>query len=779
VPAAWLGPDGSLTRDDSPWSPTWFWSATFCGEFCATVVWYMFFWSMSCHIALAVVKWLVVGRYRAGAFPIWESSVGWRSALFTNAVSCSFYKVWSAVDDWLPSSVIAAYMRLLGSKIGKRCSFSMVQIPDYSGFDLLSVGDDAVLNASCRIHPVCITSTCVITHGHVRIGNRARVGVVAEVRHGAHVADDAVVCAGAGTMGYVPPGAFALSGHVVVPARRAVPPAGGVDTKIRVATHRYGEQYVLYTLLPLLSYLTLLPVCLWTGVFGVTAVMRLIALEALEIPALALVAAHALLVLGSIGVVPWAVLIVARALRFAAYGPDGALGLGREVKLTRGFVLAYTLVDNWSHLADTMFTTFFLYSGGMNAIWRSLGMRVGTDVILSEQITNHGLMDLVDIGSGSYLAARTALITADVDMPRGVVRLKRVSIGQRCFIGPLSVVMPGAVVEDGGATGSCAVVGEHTRASSGRICIGDGDKTLTLAWRPKPLDAFAGRDTLWNLYSTTLFFAQNLLIKVITIVPSWCLLLVGLDFARERDWAPRETSSRVRAVAHMLSPTMHAWLVVANTLQWSLFVLLLFTFALNIVVPARGLIHVAVKWLLMGTVKDDGVAYPLRGRRHVAWCVTIQFGRMPACPKTVRFLWEYVNAYVVALGAKVGKHARIFPEPEITQAFPEADVVEFGDDVKFSAHMYGHDFSNMNLKFKATTASRGVTAPDAWQTQVLPGSHLPPGTTFHNVGRSVVFAGLCTEPNRVWSGNPVRTLDKAASSSPAASVDDKCPTTTF
>lgn len=765
IPDSWHGLDGVL-EPDSVFMPSWLWSARFCGELCATLVWYFFAWSIGCHMALIVAKWLVVGRYRAGVFPIWESSVGWRSALLQNAIACSFFKVWGGAEIWLPSPAVAIFLRLLGAKVGKRVSFSMCPVPDYVGFDLISIGDDAVFNASCRVHPVCLTTPCVITHGHVRVGNRAKVGVVAEVRHGAHVSDDAFVCAGAGTMGYVPPGAYALSGHVVA-ARRAVPPAGAVDTKIRVATERYGEQYVLYSLLPLLSFLVLMPVCIWTGVFGVGAITRLLATQqSIGIPAIGLMLFHVALLLFSVCVIPWAVLLVARAMRLAAYGPRGALGLGREVALTRGFVLAHQLVDSWSQLADSMSSTFFLYSGGMNWIWRTIGMRIGSDVILSEQIANHGLMDLVDVGSGSYLAARTAVLAADVDAQRGIVKLKRTTIGRNCFIGPLSVIMPGAIVEDGGATGSCAVVGEHTRASSGRICIGDGDKTLTLAWRPKPLDAFAGRERLWNIYSTLVFFLQNLIIKLVTIAPSWCLLLAGLSIARRRDWAPRETALRVKEVSHVLSPTMHAWLVVANSFQWSIFVLLLFTVALHVVIPARSLVHVAVKWLLVGTARDDGVAHPLRGRKHVAWCVTIQFGRMPAVPKSLRFLWEYVNAYAVVLGAKIGSNVRIYPEPEITQAFPEADVVEIGDDVRLSAHMYGHDFSNMNLRFKSTTAARGVNAPDAWQTQVLPGSHLPSGTAFHNVGRSVVFAGLCTEPNRVWSGNPVRTLDKTAPPSP-------------
>ncbi|KAJ8606085.1 hypothetical protein CTAYLR_005181 [Chrysophaeum taylorii] len=756
IPDDWMRHDGSLDATSSPFPDvSCAWWARFCAELCSTLVWYLFVWSIGCHVAIVVSKWLIVGRYRAGVFPIWASTAGWRSALFLNAVSCSFYKLWSAPDDWLPSFVIAHFLRLLGAKIGRRVSMSQCPIPDYAGFDLLFVGDGAVLDTGARVHPVTLTSTCVVTHGHVRIGKRARVGVVAEVRHGAHVSDDAVVCAGAGTMGFVPPGGYALSGNVVLPAGAKVP-AGATDTRIRVAHNTYGDQYLLYSFVPVVSYLILLPACLWVAVFGLTVLMRL-AIATHALGPLALMVLHVGLIIGSLTVTPIGVLVVARVARLVLYGPRGARDLGPQVRLTQSFVLAHTLVDRWSHLADTFFSTLLLYSGGMNWIWRCVGMKInGGGVILSEQITNHGLMDLVQVGRGSYLAARTAITTADVDLRRGIVRLKPVEIGRGCFVGPLTVVMPGTTIEDGAATGSCAVVGEHTHASSGRIAIGDGERTLTLAWRPKPLDAFAGRETWWVFYSTILFFFQSIFIRIVAILPSWCLLLTGLETARRYGFAPRDDDARVRAVSRMLSPELGAWLLVANALQFALFVLVLFTISLHSVIPFRALAHVAVKWALMGKVEDDGTHFPLRGRRHVAWCVTIQFGRIPAIPKGVRFLWEYVNAYATALGAKLGKNARLYPEPEITQAFPEADVLEFGDDVKFGAHIYGHDFSNMSLRFRRTSAADGCNAPDAWQTQVLPGSNLPPGTTFNNVGRSVVFAGLISEPHKLWAGNPVR-----------------------
>ena len=48
--------------------------------------------------------------------------------------------------------------------------------------------------------------------------------------------------------------------------------------------------------------------------------------------------------------------------------------------------------------------------------------------------------------------------------------------------------------------------------------------------------------------------------------------------------------------------------------------------------------------------------------------------------------------------------------------------------------------------------TRAGAAPFA---QILPGSQLPDGTVLHVVGRAVHFAGLATEPDRTWSGNPL------------------------
>ncbi|KAH8066348.1 beta-ketoacyl synthase [Aureococcus anophagefferens] len=66
------------------------WIATFTFELSVTVAVYFLLWCIGCHVASALAKWIVVGKMRAGVFPIWESGFGWRTALYVNGVQASF-----------------------------------------------------------------------------------------------------------------------------------------------------------------------------------------------------------------------------------------------------------------------------------------------------------------------------------------------------------------------------------------------------------------------------------------------------------------------------------------------------------------------------------------------------------------------------------------------------------------------------------------------------------------------------------------------------------------
>ena len=242
-------PRGAFLRDQRlefitsglrEWTPSYVFIARFTIELCITGVVYYVLWCLGCHLACAVGKWIVVGRQRAGRFPIWESSIGYRNALWQSAVPLSFSAFWWH-SPWLPPCVQIWFLRAMGCSVGSRCCLRGPISWDAPPGDLLTIGDGVVMAPNATLDTTSLTSTTVITLGHVRIENNVKIGDGAEVRHGAHISEDAKVCAGAGCSTYVPRSA-------TFPSNREA-----VDTVVRCTDGK--DAYPL----PLLTFLVLMP----------------------------------------------------------------------------------------------------------------------------------------------------------------------------------------------------------------------------------------------------------------------------------------------------------------------------------------------------------------------------------------------------------------------------------------------------------------------------------------------------------------------------------------
>ncbi|KAH8049036.1 hypothetical protein JL720_15693 [Aureococcus anophagefferens] len=615
----------------------------FSAEAAAAGCLYVFLWALGCHAAAVLCKWLV-GHQRPGVFPTWTSSAGYRAALLANAHAASRPDLWGAALAILPDGCVAAYLRALGADVGRDVTFSGTEpLGTFGGFDLLTIRDGAVFEVGAGCAPFSFRTPTRVALGHVHVGRHARLGCCADAKAGAHVGDGAVVCAGAGLDGPLPraPTRRRAASSGRGPARRSRR-APATRRSACPRPRRDGGEAARGRGDLLLDRAARVPRCSgrassrpqyrrWSAAVppGGEAAADLRARlprrsrQAVSGPAVGAVA-------------------VARVMRCLLLG-DVRSQLRRTVPLTPSFVARHAVVDAWGRASDAA-AALVKYSGAMNAVWRALGLRVGArGAILSELLGNHALLELVDVGDFSYLAARVAVFAA-ADA-RGVAHLYGVAVGEGCFVGPLSVLMPGAALEDGAATGSCAVVGPgRARARPRRFRATDG--------------AASSRGSRGRC-----------------------------------SWARRATTA---------SPTRSG-------------------------AAPRGLGRDA--------------------RR-----------RPPARLPGPRFLFEAQRAYLRALGATVGDNVRIFPEPEVVQALPEADVVSYGAGALFSAHAYGHDFSNMHLKFRDTSVGEHCEALDAWQAQVLPGTHLPRGTRLKTLGRAIVFPGIVAEPDGDWAGNPVQRV---------------------
>jgi non-ribosomal peptide synthetase-like protein len=117
----------------------------------------------------AGLKWLLAGRYRSGAHPMWSWSV-WRSEGITTtyeALAVPFLLEYLKGTAWLP-----VMLRLLGVHAGKRVWMNTTDITEY---DMVSIGDEAMLNDDCgpQTH---LFEDRVMKIGPVRIGARCTVG---------------------------------------------------------------------------------------------------------------------------------------------------------------------------------------------------------------------------------------------------------------------------------------------------------------------------------------------------------------------------------------------------------------------------------------------------------------------------------------------------------------------------------------------------------------------------------------------------------------------------
>ncbi|GAC1431830.1 MAG: non-ribosomal peptide synthetase [Chloroflexota bacterium] len=103
------------------------------------------FWALLMALVVVALKWGLVGRYRPRIDALWTPFV-WRSELATGLYEAVAMPL--LADLLLGTPFIAWYLRLLGAKIGKR---TYVESPNMTEFDLVTVGDEAMLGHDCTI----------------------------------------------------------------------------------------------------------------------------------------------------------------------------------------------------------------------------------------------------------------------------------------------------------------------------------------------------------------------------------------------------------------------------------------------------------------------------------------------------------------------------------------------------------------------------------------------------------------------------------------------------
>ncbi|KAF2726197.1 acetyl-CoA synthetase-like protein [Polychaeton citri CBS 116435] len=129
-------------------------------------------------------KWIVVGRYREGLYPMWGPY--WCRWWITQKVIA----IGGMGFFGLNSYTKAVYFRLLGAKIGKGVSLAKgITLGEY---DLITIEDNAVLER-CIVRPFAAERNTTMYLGRIHIGTNASVGLASIVAPGTKIPANACI----------------------------------------------------------------------------------------------------------------------------------------------------------------------------------------------------------------------------------------------------------------------------------------------------------------------------------------------------------------------------------------------------------------------------------------------------------------------------------------------------------------------------------------------------------------------------------------------------------
>ena len=373
-------------------------------------------------VLAAAVKWSVIGRFRAGSYPLWGSY---------------YFRFWlvGRVSALVPLHLIAGsplmrlYLRLMGARVGKHAHIGSQH---FVAFDMLDIGAGASVNHNAQLLGYSVrdgqlTLGAIVLGAGSHVGSQAVVGIHTRIGDNAALLEKSLLPAGATI-----PANAAWEGS---PAR----PVGQSDTLLN------GTQAVSARALAgsamLLSY--------WLAAFAVLPLVPALA----AVPGLALILylQHhagltgyliALLPAGLLYVLTLSVLVVALKrltlpkLEAGVYPVESA------------FYLRKWLVDK---LAETslLFNQALYATLYLPPFLRLLGAKIGARAEIST--VSNITPDLLEIGEETFLADQVSVGAARVH--HGHVTLQAVRVGARAFIGNAAALPVGASVPDGSLIG--------------------------------------------------------------------------------------------------------------------------------------------------------------------------------------------------------------------------------------------------------------------------------------------------------------------------------------
>ncbi|WP_435743296.1 Pls/PosA family non-ribosomal peptide synthetase [Nocardioides sp. SYSU DS0663] len=579
------------------------------------------------------------------------------------------------------------YARLLGARVGR--DVDLHSLPPVTG--LLRLGKGASVEQEVDLRGWWVDGD-VVHLGPVSIGARARVGARSMLGPGARVGADAEVAPGSAVLGEVPDGEFWSGSPAVRVSDAARGPWSSRPSAPRAWVLAYAGVSGLLALLPVLAV-----------VAGGAPLVALAGPASYDGPAGLLAAWLPWLPLAVVVGLAVLTLLVWLVVRVAALG----VRAGAHPVRSGPALAVWTTV----RVLDEARTWLFpLYSSLLTPVWlRSLGARIGRHVEASTVLM---VPSLTQVNDQAFLADDTLI--GGYELGGGWLRVERVKIGKRAFVGNSGMAAPGRKVPKASLVAVLSAAPRRSRARSGESWLGSPPAPL----RRVAQDTDAGRTYEPPRRLLVARGAVELCRLVPVVVAVGLALVVGAALAAVLD-----------------GPGVLVALVVAGPLL-----------ALAGLVAA--LVTTLAKWALVGR---------LRPGSHPLWSSFVwrneladTFVEVLAAPWFARAVTgtPLLVAWLRSMGARIGRG--VWCE---TYWLPEADLVDLRDGATVNAGsvVQTHLFHDRVLSMDTVTLRRGATLGP--HSVILPAAVLGRHVTVGPV--SLVMRGESVPDGTTWTGNPI------------------------
>jgi non-ribosomal peptide synthetase-like protein len=159
------------------------------------VIWLgVFFWFPFCYFLFTALsaflviglKWLVIGRYRPGTIPLWNSFI-WRTELITGLYEAII--VPGFLFFLLGTPFAPMLLRLLGMKIGRNV---YIETTDFTEFDLITIEDNVILDRDSTLQTHLFEDR-VMKLGKLHLYPRTQVGSWAMILYNTVLEPDVLI----------------------------------------------------------------------------------------------------------------------------------------------------------------------------------------------------------------------------------------------------------------------------------------------------------------------------------------------------------------------------------------------------------------------------------------------------------------------------------------------------------------------------------------------------------------------------------------------------------